>query len=133
MNNFCSPYFRTWTCKFLILMRNRTRKLLLFLSRGHSREFWLWGVDRGGLVTIAHGSSLVQCASSSTHGLSLPLLGCSSNMEKIGPQHHTHSPSSPLVLSTHRVRANTARSNSAQAEPHLMEKRKNAGLPNCPL
>lgn len=33
-------------CRSWILMRKRTRKLLLFLSRGHPWEFRLWGVDR---------------------------------------------------------------------------------------
>ena len=33
-------------CRSWILMRKRTRKLLLFLSRGHPWTFRLWGVDR---------------------------------------------------------------------------------------
>lgn len=112
-------------CRSLILMRNRTRKLLLFLSRGHSWEFRFWRVDRVGQGYSRPWIQPVQCASPSTHSLSLPLLGgC---REKRGPQHHAHSTSSLPRFFTHRVGADTARPNSVQAEPHLVEERKGEG------
>lgn len=85
--------------------------------------------QRGPGLQRAHGSSLVQCASPSTHSFSLPFLGCKRTTEKRGPQHHAHSPSSLPMLSTHRVGADTARPNSAQAEPHLMEKEEKGRAP----
>lgn len=42
-------------------------------------------------------------------------------------------PSSPLMLATHRVGMNAARSDPTQAEPHLMEGENSEGLPKHPL
>lgn len=42
-------------------------------------------------------------------------------------------PSSPLMLATHRVGVNAARSDATQAEPHLMEGENSEGLPKHPL
>lgn len=42
-------------------------------------------------------------------------------------------PSSPLMLSTHRVGVNATRPNPTQAEPHLMEGENSEGLPKHPM
>jgi hypothetical protein len=121
----CVPGPSPTHCSNLVLMRNRTRKLLLFLCRRHSCGSWICGTGRGNPGLPFFPTQLPRVSS------------CSHLWGRTGSlcfvcrrQPPDTSPVCPHPLPapcTHWVRPNTARSNSAQAESHLVGGKKRGG------